>query len=808
MNSSNNKQVGNSTPGSPDNVSTSLSMAKEPDVENQDAWFALPEFGLMAISDGATNGSTLTSVWSNLLAQSFCNSSQQKPCEFIRDTLCVKPPAYRHADWLQPLQDQWQQKYQQMQQRVQNKSSNAWNPSAAPQAKRNAKGAATFLGVHLLPTDSQGKGKWQAIAVGDSCVFQFRKINGKYELLKAFPIEQSTDFSSKPSGFTSRKDMALIGNIKFIEEEYELGDTFFLATDALAEWLLKNREYGKDDWQKLLEIEDQVEFNRTIKDLRDRTEIAFDDTTFTRMQVVTSPKDRQPVINATQLSNSQAVTTSNSSTGIGVISLPSIQPYQTQQSTHSQQAQLSPLQSQNNSNIPQTIISTPPSSGTFGGNNLTSTVVGPNTVTGFANGSTGAHNSSLGTRVIKPTSQSTPFWKNKKFLQAAAIVGATVAAVGVIAYAIHQGHHDLPGALQAKGWHDAISADIAPDGTLTKASWEHLTNASPQELQALAKQNPALAQRLESAITNHLDGQSRAGELLDIEKFKALRESGGFALKDFIPADEQATLKFINKTFEQHGLEGNFKSFADAQEYISSQAKTSYEGIDAVLAQQSGTTYQQFDQVEKSLSGNAVYEQIKQQWETHRQELQKAKDVLSNAITSGGSSILQEAKREGGTLNASADMIYLELQQGFNWAAAASIGMTVGKMAARGIISHALPVVGAALTTYSVSKRTYDHLMTKADKLGILAEREGSTIKERLQYAPVDLARVVNQAVTDAPQDFRDMCATLCVKPLAYHFHKTSKYILSALTSRFGRGSEEERSQMQFLASLPKSAYR
>lgn len=186
--------------------------------------------------------------------------------------------------------------------------------------------------------------------------------------------------------------------------------------------------------------------------------------------------------------------------------------------------------------------------------------------------------------------------------------------------------------------------------------------------------------------------------------------------------------------------------------------------------------------------------------EIFHQELQKAKDVLSNAISSVGSSILESARKEGGSLNASADMIYLEPQnQGFNWAVAASTGVAVGKAVTRGVISHALPVVGAALTTYSISKTTYDHLMKKAEKLGILTDREGSSVKQRLQHAPKDLARVVNQAVVDAPQDFRNMCD---------RFHKTSKNILNSVMSRFGKEDNEERSQVEMLALTQKVASR
>jgi hypothetical protein len=894
------------------NTPISFSLAKEPP-GNGDAQQSDAQYGLIAISDGATQ-SIFAEEWADLLTQGFCQSQEPTICEHIRDNW---------QTWLKPLQNAWIPIYEQARSKPQ--QANKWNSLKSTSARANT-AAATFVGLQILPTDENGRGKWKSVAIGDSCLFQFRQIKGKPELQKAFPLEKSQDFSTATHAFNSNPKYSVLSKAKpvFFEGEYQLGDTFFLATDALAQWLLKNRELGQDDWRKLLEVKDQSEFERMVDDLRKTNQIVFDDTTFTRMQVVTSPEEKQPVTKNVQLSastntsdellnqensavssqrtleeeglwaklstfttillgwlgikepkqesadstesmiaqvdaklkdpkvrslsetlpmvdtleniygnvlhqkqtqgtlihddstkkaldallvdikqfannaqSSQQPVTGNISTGIKIPTTLQTQPQQSQP-LNPQFTQPSPPQSQNGSGTPQSTFSS--------SSPIKTSVIATSTTSNIGTSHSGSTPDAPKTAATTPSpagkqkTQSVPFWKNKKFLKTAAIVGTAVAAVGAIAYAISQGHDQLPHIEEAKKWHDALSSDISTDGTLSKASWEHLANASPQELQSLAKQDPALAQRLQAAIADHLEAQGRAGELLDLEKLKALRESGGVALKDFIPSDEQATLKFINETFEQHGLEGNFKSFAEAQQYVSSQAAEQYNNIDISLVQDTGTTYRQFDNAQKTLSGNAVYDQIKQQWESQGQELQRAKDTLPSAVSSVGSSILEEARQEGGTLNASADTVYLEPQhQGFNWAAAASTGMAAGKVVTKGVVSHALPIVGAALTTYSISKSTYDHLMTKADKLGILTEREGSTVKERLQHAPKDLARVVNQAVADAPQDFRDMCD---------RFHQTSKNIMNVVKSRFSSLTQQERSQVELMAMTQKAATR
>ncbi len=757
-----------------DNVSTGLQVVKDPGYDSEDATQDNPEFGLMAIADGLSSDSTLTSFWSSLLVNDFCNLTQSRPCEYLRD---------KYQDWLNPLQDQWQQAFQKVIDKIrQNKNAKTYNPLSSPRTQRNAKGLATFVGVHVLPADAQGKGKWQAIAIGDSCMFHFRKESNGFDLASSFPLTKSYDFTPRTQAITSKADMSLVGGLNFVEGDYELGDIFFVATDALAKWLLKNREEGKNEWKKLLEIDDQDAFEQMIISLRSQKLIEIDDTTFSRTQVVTSPKEHSRANNLTitQTTNLQSNSLSVSS------QVPVIQNNSAQNILPGSNQNISPIISQaQNPNPPPPPLQAVRQTNSIGSINPADvTSQQPITQAVQPNG------------FIKPQPISKPFW-NKEFLQKTAMVAAGVAVLASATYLLLHHGHDVsishtshaPSLLprDVSQLHDTLLQDLQ-HGALSGESWEHLSNANPVELQALVKHNPTLSYKLHEAINSHLAAQQRASELLDTEKFKAFRESGGVALKNFTPTDEQLTLKFINQTFQKHGLNTNFSLFTEAQQYVSSHSAGQYNSIDTLLVQDPGTAYHQFDQLQHTLNGQNVCNAVLRQWHNQQEGLIRARDTLAKATAFNGSGIKELAERSGGTLNASAgDLFYVPpSQQAFDWGAAASTSLAVTKIAAkgiaRGVVFHAFPVVGAAIASYTVSKRTYDHLMTKADKLGILDERQDCTLGDRLCHAPMDLLRVTNSAVKDAPQDFRNMVS---------RFHHAGKNIVSSIKS-FHKTHERE----------------
>jgi len=103
---------------------------------------------------------------------------------------------------------------------------------AAEQARRGA--FAALAGLTLDPG-----GEWNALAIGDCCVFQVR---GE-ALLKATPLTQAEAFDNRPlllgSRAMSNKQLRCAGAIVETQGDWRPGDTFLLMSDALAAMFLR-----------------------------------------------------------------------------------------------------------------------------------------------------------------------------------------------------------------------------------------------------------------------------------------------------------------------------------------------------------------------------------------------------------------------------------------------------------------------------------------------------------------------------------------------------------------------------------------
>ncbi len=142
----------------------------------------------------------------------------------------------------------------------------------------------TFLGLTLTQTDAGGEAAvvWNAVAVGDSCVFQVRDDR----CICKFPVERHEDFDNAPGLVCSRFRMdehslerTIIGNACVP------GDTLYLMTDALAAWFLKCEAEGATPWGDVppfseLSVEEQTEpFEAWIERLRETHDFRNDDVT-------------------------------------------------------------------------------------------------------------------------------------------------------------------------------------------------------------------------------------------------------------------------------------------------------------------------------------------------------------------------------------------------------------------------------------------------------------------------------------------------------------------------------------------------
>jgi hypothetical protein len=130
--------------------------------------------------------------------------------------------------------------------------------------------------------DDEGM-RWSAAAVGDSCIFQVRA--GR--LYRSFPMKQADDFDNQPALLNSRAASAetLARHIAVESADWAPDDSFYLATDALAAWILRLVAAGQRPWSPLgdLDTDDGNDFAAWVDDLRDKGEIKNDDTTLVRI---------------------------------------------------------------------------------------------------------------------------------------------------------------------------------------------------------------------------------------------------------------------------------------------------------------------------------------------------------------------------------------------------------------------------------------------------------------------------------------------------------------------------------------------
>jgi hypothetical protein len=220
-----------------------------------------------AIADGSTEG-MLSGQWAEILVKTFCRSkeSDPDPASFLRRG---------YSSWVA-----WKRAY--LEEREKGKKPIQWYEEAGLKAGAYA----TFLGLSLSSPTPAENAAWSAFALGDSCMFQVRESR----LLKSFPLESSSEFSSRPFLLASdpRPNFDLISVIKSTEGEWRVDDKFLLMTDALAQWFLKDHENGGSPWAACMDFDlenQKLSFEGWVHELRDSGRIRNDDVTLLRIDM-------------------------------------------------------------------------------------------------------------------------------------------------------------------------------------------------------------------------------------------------------------------------------------------------------------------------------------------------------------------------------------------------------------------------------------------------------------------------------------------------------------------------------------------
>lgn len=145
----------------------------------------------------------------------------------------------------------------------------------------------TFVGGQILNLHT-GVPVWQAVALGDSVLFHVR--NGK--LFKHFPPLRSSDFDSAPDGITTRPEgLGRMGQqLKLCGGSLEPDDIIFVATDALAKWIITCHETGDQEvWPLLGDLVHPRTFNKIVSALRVAGAMKDDDVTLMRIRPLVEP---------------------------------------------------------------------------------------------------------------------------------------------------------------------------------------------------------------------------------------------------------------------------------------------------------------------------------------------------------------------------------------------------------------------------------------------------------------------------------------------------------------------------------------
>lgn len=143
---------------------------------------------------------------------------------------------------------------------------------------------ATMLGLVVRdcghPTPS-----WQAVAVGDTCLFHTRGT----EMIRAFPLDRAEQFSNVPRLVGSRPSPETSWENRVLNDRRGglRGDRLWLLTDALAHWCLAEHEAGRNPWTEMesfLHTEDE-RFACWTEELRDTRGLTNDDVTLLCIQL-------------------------------------------------------------------------------------------------------------------------------------------------------------------------------------------------------------------------------------------------------------------------------------------------------------------------------------------------------------------------------------------------------------------------------------------------------------------------------------------------------------------------------------------
>ena len=184
----------------------------------------------LAVADGASE-SMLSGLWAQTLVRTWCRSRRRSMADVVASAMSgwdATLVAYRRGREADQRPIEWFEQ---------------------PGLDRGAH--ATLLGVELTKPLG-GEGRWSAVSLGDSCLFQVRDD----QLIAAFPLADAAAFGNSPKLVPShaRHLGRVVAHLERADGTWRTGDVLFLATDALAAWFLGQEAGGTAPWRALNRI--------------------------------------------------------------------------------------------------------------------------------------------------------------------------------------------------------------------------------------------------------------------------------------------------------------------------------------------------------------------------------------------------------------------------------------------------------------------------------------------------------------------------------------------------------------------------
>ncbi|HEU5198600.1 MAG TPA: hypothetical protein VFU32_03120 [Ktedonobacterales bacterium] len=248
---------------------------EEPSIKSEDTGAISKDGRHLALCDGLA-GSNLSRSWAASLAQYWVENP-------LLDT-----GEKRLDEWLKQPKETWKTWVRETWLSTINARNSALSeaPLPADYADEVIHGgsASTFLGIELWTHDADEGLYWESWAIGDSCLYAFHWESAlqQWQCTSQFPCESREDFTNKPGFISSRNTSARkprphLRKSSTNNRSYP-GDIIIMATDALALWLCMQIEEQRPEWQELLSLQEEDQFDEWVRHQRASGELKNDDT--------------------------------------------------------------------------------------------------------------------------------------------------------------------------------------------------------------------------------------------------------------------------------------------------------------------------------------------------------------------------------------------------------------------------------------------------------------------------------------------------------------------------------------------------